>query len=70
MSKERERLVEELNKLRGATTFSGSCETIADFIIADRRRIVEPLVKAHKGEFTFKELFEASVEVLKNAELG
>lgn len=43
---EREKLIEDLIKLN-PLSMRKECEETADFIISDRKRIVEPLVKAY-----------------------
>ena len=42
---EKERLVEELSKIRYAWTW----EDIADFLIEDRRRVLKPLIDNKKA---------------------
>ena len=71
MGTEREQLIDKLSKtVMVDIALSGEVdvEKIADFIIKDRKRIVEPLVK-HYSFPDAKTFRKAVVETLKNAGL-
>lgn len=68
----REELVKELNKLPviSYATYPDEwgLEIIADFIISDRKRIVEPLVKFKKYRYNRGSNVNSAIdEILKNA---
>ena len=76
---ERERLIEELDKLQDERGYTirdmiEDCSFIADFIIADRKRIVEPLVKCFDEYTKYVDFINAhaalcrgGIETCKNA---
>lgn len=69
MKDEREKLIEELEKLADKDTpVYVHVIDIADFILADRKRIVEPLLKS-EPQMAHSRTIEAIRETLKRAGL-
>lgn len=62
-NEERERLIDEL---RTKNWCIGNPVDIADFIIAERAKIVKPIMKAHK-ESDYQTFNDSSVKTLKDA---
>lgn len=67
---EREELIKKLKEILGhEKIYDPEAEVIADFIIADRKRIVEPLVKVNNKTCLAFEWEDAGREALKLAGL-
>lgn len=66
----REKLMKELNDLSMVRTHISWQEFVADFIIEDRKRIVEPLLKYNNFGNIFNnkmEIYERIDQTIKNA---
>ena len=72
MQTERERLVEELKKISGITNGHISIYDVADFILKDRLRVVQPLLEPHTihKDNELKVCIRAIKQTLKNAGVG